>query len=77
MDSGLSPILQTGLTLALVVGILAVVHVPLGGWMHRVFTDERDWPLERLVYRLVGVDPRSEQRWSTYALSVVAFGAAA
>lgn len=74
MDSGLSPILQTGLTLALVVGILAVVHVPLGGWMHRVFTDERDWPLERLVYRLVGVDPRSEQRWSTYALSVVAFG---
>lgn len=74
MDSGLSPILQTGLTLALVVGILAVVHVPLGGWMHRVFTDERDWALERLVYRLVGVDPRSEQRWSTYALSVVAFG---
>lgn len=53
---------------------LAALHVPLGEWMYRAFTDERDWRLERLVYRAVGVDPRSEQRWQVYALSVVAFG---
>ncbi|MGB2700989.1 MAG: potassium-transporting ATPase subunit KdpA, partial [Candidatus Phosphoribacter baldrii] len=54
--------------------ILALIHVPLGQWMHRVFTDEHDWRAERLIYRLVGVDPRSEQRWSVYSLSVLAFG---
>ena len=54
--------------------VLAVIHVPLGEWIYRTFTDERDWRVERLVYRLVGVDSQTEQRWSVYALSVVAFG---
>ncbi len=30
-------------------------------------------PIERLVYRLCGIDERREQRWSTYALSLLAF----
>lgn len=30
-------------------------------------------PIERAIYRLVGVDPTVEQRWSTYALSLLAF----
>ncbi|MEZ5141687.1 MAG: potassium-transporting ATPase subunit KdpA [Acidimicrobiales bacterium] len=30
-------------------------------------------PIERVVYRLLGVDPRREQRWNVYALSVLAF----
>jgi K+-transporting ATPase ATPase A chain len=32
-------------------------------------------PIERFVYRLCGVDPRREQRWSVYAASLVAFSA--
>jgi K+-transporting ATPase ATPase A chain len=63
------------LTIAVLVAALAVVHVPLGNWMARVFTDERHWRVERLVYRLVRVDPSSEQRWTTYALAVVGFSA--
>lgn len=54
--------------------ILAIIHVPLGNWMYRMFTDEQDWAVERWIYRLVGVDPRAEQRWTAYAMSVVAFG---
>lgn len=54
--------------------ILAILHVPVGNWMYRMFTDEHDWAVERWIYRLVGVDPRSEQRWTAYAMSVVAFG---
>ncbi len=65
---------QAILSVSLLVAILAAVHVPLGEWMYRTFTDERDWRVERLIYRVVGVDPRAEQRWTTYALSVVAFG---
>ena len=42
--------------------LLALVHVPLGTWIHRVYTDEQDWRVERAVYRVVGVDPRTEQR---------------
>lgn len=68
--------LQTTLYLATVAAILAVVHVPLGNWIHRALTDPRDWRGERWIYRLVGVDPRVEQSWRTYAVAVVAFAAA-
>lgn len=63
------------LTIAVLVAALAIVHVPLGNWMARVFTDEKHWRAERLVYRLVRVDPTSEQGWSTYAVAVLAFSA--
>ena len=70
----MSPTLQAVLYVTTVALILALAHVPLGEWMYRIFTDERDWRMESLVYRLVGVDPRSEQRSSVYAVSVLAFG---
>ena len=63
----MGPITQVLLYLTTLVVILALIHVPLGQWMHRVFTDEHDWRAERLIYRLVGVDPRSVQRWSVYS----------
>ena len=33
-------------------------------------------PVERLIYRVCGVDPDSEQRWTTYALSLLGFSLA-
>ena len=71
----MSTALQTGAAVLLVATVLAAAHVPLGTWMHRVFTDDTDWRVERAVYRLVGVDPRTEQRWNGYAGSVLAFAA--
>ncbi len=56
-----------------VIVILAAIHMPLGSWIHRVFTSPKHTRVERLIYRLIGVDPDAEQRWSVYAVSVLAF----
>ena len=69
----MNPALTTGAAVLTLAVLLALTHVPLGTWIHRVFTDDQDWRVERLVYRLVGVDSRTEQRWTGYAVSVVAF----
>ena len=58
---------------------IAAVTVPLGAFMARVFARERTWldpvlrPLERLIYRLTGVDERHEMRWPEYAVTMLAF----
>jgi len=54
---------------------LAAVHVPLGDYMYRVYTTEKHLRPERVVYRLIGADPKSEQTWRAYARSVLAFSA--
>ncbi|CDO90532.1 potassium-transporting ATPase subunit A [Mycobacterium triplex] len=59
--------------LILLVAALAAVHVPLGDYMYRVYTAEKDSSVERVIYRLIGVDARSEQTWGAYARSVLAF----
>lgn len=68
--------LQAICMIATIALLLAFIHVPLGTWMYRCFTDERDWAPERLIYRAVGVDPRIEQGWRTYAVASVMFGVA-
>ncbi|MEM6105838.1 potassium-transporting ATPase subunit KdpA [Mycobacterium sp. 050272] len=59
--------------LIVLVVALAAVHIPLGDYMYRVYTSEKDSPVERVIYRLIGVDSRSEQTWGAYARSVLAF----
>jgi potassium-transporting ATPase potassium-binding subunit len=54
---------------------LAAVHVPLGDYMYRVYTSNKDSRPERLIYRLIGADPKAEQTWGSYARSVLAFSA--
>jgi len=61
------------LSVLTLLAILAVIHVPLGTWIMRIFTDPRHTRVERFIYRAVGVDPDVEQRWSVYAISVLAF----
>jgi potassium-transporting ATPase potassium-binding subunit len=63
------------LFLTLLVVALAVVHVPLGDYMYRVYTSEKHWGTERFIYRLMGANPKSEQSWGGYARSVLAFSA--
>ncbi|PKZ66097.1 potassium-transporting ATPase subunit KdpA [Gordonia terrae] len=53
--------------------ILAVAYVPLGDYMARVYTGEKDLLVERVLYRLARVDPRRQQTWMGYALAVLAF----
>ncbi|TRW82740.1 potassium-transporting ATPase subunit KdpA [Mycolicibacterium sp. 018/SC-01/001] len=54
---------------------LAAVHVPLGDYMYRVYSSEKHLGGERVLYRLIGADPKSEQTWGAYARSVLAFSA--
>ena len=60
--------------------VLFLVTPLVGGYMARVFSHQRTWldpvlrPLERLLYRLTGVDERREMRWTEYAVSVLLFG---
>ncbi len=54
---------------------LVLTHRPLGDYMYRVYTSARHLAPERVIYRLVGVQPDAEQRWSAYARSVLAFSA--
>ncbi|MBM7503231.1 potassium-transporting ATPase subunit KdpA [Agromyces aurantiacus] len=58
---------------ATLVLILALLSRPLGDWMARIYTSDRDWRSERVVYRLVGVDSSSEQSWPAYLRGVLAF----
>ncbi|MDN4612854.1 potassium-transporting ATPase subunit KdpA [Leifsonia sp. F6_8S_P_1B] len=60
------------LTVALV---LAVLYRPLGDYMAWIYTSRKDWRVERGIYRLIGVDPRSEQTWQAYLRSVLVFSA--
>ncbi|MEU4827643.1 potassium-transporting ATPase subunit KdpA [Actinomadura sp. NPDC023710] len=52
---------------------LAAVHVPLGDYMYRVYSSPRHSRVERALYKVMGVDPGSEQTWGVYARSVLAF----
>jgi K+-transporting ATPase ATPase A chain len=57
-----------------------LVTKPLGAYMARVFSGEHTWlepvmrPLERLIYRLTGVEASRQMRWSEYAVGVLLFG---
>jgi K+-transporting ATPase ATPase A chain len=54
---------------------LALTYRPLGDYLTAVYTSDRHLRVERGIYRVVGVDPDAEQRWSVYARSVLAFSA--
>jgi K+-transporting ATPase ATPase A chain len=62
--------------------IVALVSVPLGLYMARVFSDERTFldpvlrPLERLIYRICGIHPATEMTWAEYAVSMLLFSMA-
>ena len=52
---------------------LALAYRPLGDYMYRVYSGSRHSRVERVIYRLVGVEPEAEQTWGVYARSVLAF----
>ncbi|MEV4896061.1 potassium-transporting ATPase subunit KdpA [Nonomuraea sp. NPDC055795] len=52
---------------------LVITHKPLGDYMYRVYASVKHNVVERFIYRLLGVQADSEQRWAVYARSVLAF----
>ncbi|MBF9127850.1 potassium-transporting ATPase subunit KdpA [Plantactinospora sp. S1510] len=59
--------------IATLVAALVAVYRPFGNYMYRVVSGDRHSRVERVVYRLIGVDAKAEQSWGTYARSVLAF----
>ncbi|MCL4560128.1 MAG: potassium-transporting ATPase subunit KdpA [Chloroflexi bacterium] len=70
---------NTWLQFAVYIGVLVLLVKPLGGYMARVYQGERTFldpvvkPVERLIYRLAGIDPAVEMNWKAYALAVIIF----
>jgi K+-transporting ATPase ATPase A chain len=69
MSSALAGWLQAGLLVA----ALAVCYVPLGNYIARIFTTDKHWRVERGVFKLIGVDPSVDQKWSSYLRSMLSF----
>lgn len=72
MDATIWLFLAQFATLALAI---ILVYRPLGDYMAAVFTTKKDLRVERGFYRLIGVNPASEQSWTAYLRSVLAFSA--
>ncbi len=59
--------------------VIFLVTKPLGIFMTRVFNREKTFldpvmrPLEKLLYRLTGVDDQHEMRWTEYAVAMLLF----
>src|SRR5438309_4783413 len=59
--------------------VIFLVTKPLGVFMARVFNREKTFldrilrPIEKLVYRLTGVDEKREMRWTEYAIAMLLF----
>jgi len=59
--------------------VLTALTKPLGGMIYRVFAGEKTrlgtllGPIENLLYRLAGVDAKSEQHWTGYTLAMLSF----
>ncbi|MFZ0881906.1 MAG: potassium-transporting ATPase subunit KdpA [Candidatus Acidiferrales bacterium] len=59
--------------------VIFAVAKPMGVFMTRVFSHEKTFldpllrPLERLLYKLTGVDERREMRWTEYAMAMLLF----
>jgi K+-transporting ATPase ATPase A chain len=68
--------------IALFLALILAVTKPLGVFMARVFNRERTFldpvlrPIERLIYRLTGVDEQHEMRWTEYAVAMLLFSVA-
>ena len=60
-------------------GLVLLCAKPLGVYMARVLERERTWadgifrPVERLIYRLTGIDEKHEMVWTEYAVVMLLF----
>ncbi|MEJ3574816.1 potassium-transporting ATPase subunit KdpA [Pseudomonas fragi] len=66
----------------LILAFFALVLLPapwLGRFYYKVMEDQRTWlspvlgPVEKICYRIAGVDPATEQSWQKYTLALLVF----
>jgi len=69
MSSSLAGVLQ----IVLLIAALAICYKPLGDYIARVFMSPKHLRVEKAFYRVIGIDADADQRWGTYARSMLAF----
>ena len=68
--------------IAVFFALLLLAAKPMGLYMARVYERKKTWldpvlgPVERLLYRLTGVNPEAEMRWTEYGLAMLVFSGA-
>src|SRR5258708_18516962 len=78
MPVTLNSVLQVLIFLALVL----LLTKPVGLYMTAIFSGRRTWltpvfgPVERFFYRLSGINPEEEQKWTGYVISMLVFSVA-
>jgi potassium-transporting ATPase potassium-binding subunit len=70
------------LQIAVFFALVLLCAKPMGLYMARVYGREKTWldpvlgPVERLLYRMTGVDANEEMRWTQYATAMLIFSLA-
>jgi K+-transporting ATPase ATPase A chain len=69
----MGPVTAGVLQLLALTGALALVHIPLGTYMARVYSSTRHLRVEKWIYKGIGADPDTGMRWPAYLRGVLAF----
>ncbi|HLZ57946.1 MAG TPA: potassium-transporting ATPase subunit KdpA [Ktedonosporobacter sp.] len=62
--------------------LLALITRPIGLYMTNVFNGERNWlspvlvPVERIIYKICGVNAQEEHKWTRYVIDMLIFSVA-
>ena len=63
----------------LYIGLILAITKPFGTFMYKVFEGQKTWltpicaPIERLIYRIGGVDPEVDMPWTVYTVAMLVF----
>ncbi|MEV6196914.1 potassium-transporting ATPase subunit KdpA [Streptomyces sp. NPDC051920] len=71
----MSPVLAGVLQLLALMGALALVYIPFGNYMARVYSSGKHLRVEKWVYKGIGANPDAEMTWPAYLRAVLAFSA--
>ncbi|MDX2592069.1 potassium-transporting ATPase subunit KdpA [Streptomyces sp. WI03-4A] len=71
MGSVLAGVLQ----LLALIAALALVYVPVGTYLAKVYSSKKHLRVERWIYKAIGANPDSEMTWPAYLRGVLAFSA--
>ncbi|QYA96370.1 potassium-transporting ATPase subunit KdpA [Streptomyces anulatus] len=71
----MSPQVAGLLQLTALIAALALAYRPLGDYMARVYSSEKNYRPEKWIYKAIGANPAAEMRWPAYLRGVLAFSA--
>ncbi|MFE6913751.1 potassium-transporting ATPase subunit KdpA [Streptomyces rubiginosohelvolus] len=71
----MSPQAAGVLQLTALIAALALAYRPLGDYMAKVYSSEKNYTPEKWIYKVIGANPAAEMRWPAYLRGVLAFSA--